>query len=85
MVMRKTGPNDASCIVWAKGRCFFHLFRFLLILTIFFSLFRFCSRYKRMGEGWVGQQQQKAGPNDQDMSFGPYVRVFLKFFRVFYC
>ena len=41
----KTGPNDASCIVWAIGKYFLFL-RVLFILTISFCLFKSYSRYK---------------------------------------
>ena len=31
--MRKTGPNDASSVVWALGKFFLNYFRVFLILT----------------------------------------------------
>ena len=49
--MRKTGPNDTSCVVWAKGMCFFFLFHILLNLTNFFALLRCYSSLKTTG--WV--------------------------------
>ena len=67
--MRKTGPNDASCIVWATGMSFFY---FLCVLLIFSVLFRFYLHFKTTG--WVG-----LGGDEKN---GPKVCVFF-LFRVF--
>ena len=42
VVMTRTGPNDARCVVWAIGKFFF--FRVLLILT---TILRYSYFYER--------------------------------------
>jgi hypothetical protein len=47
--MTRTGPNDASCVVWANSKFFF--FRGLKVLTTITTIFRYYSRSK--GTRWL--------------------------------
>ena len=38
-VVTKTGPNNASAVVWAIGEFFFHLFFFFWMLTNVYCIF----------------------------------------------
>ena len=62
--IRKTGPNDAFCVVWAIGKSFFFFLCFLFILTIFFFAYLGPIRVinGRRGLGWPAIR--KTGPND---------------------
>jgi hypothetical protein len=48
--MIKTGPNDASGVVWATGMYFFFYNRVLLILTNFFTLSRLYLPHNNTGK-----------------------------------
>ena len=43
--IEKIGPNNVSCVIWAIGMSFFLFLHILLILAIFFGVFRFYSCY----------------------------------------
>ena len=56
--MSKTGPNDARCVVWAIGKCFFKFFVFFIYLPKIFTLLRFYLRF----EGTRRVATTKTGP-----------------------
>ena len=52
----KTGPNDASCVVWAIGKLFFDFLRDILLITTLFK-FRCTGRLRDGGEHDNGSKQ----------------------------
>ena len=52
--MRKTGPNDAFCVVWAIGMWFF----FVHVLLVFFVFFRFYLCSKMTGRVGLGGDEK---------------------------
>ena len=46
MTMTRTGPNDASCVVWAIGEFFLFYFVFFNTKLLFYCKYRFlCTKY----------------------------------------
>ena len=85
--MRKTGPNDASCVVWAIGKSFFLFSLFFIHSNRFFfvylGLIRVINRWR--GLGWPAMR--KTGPNDAKRvvwAIGKSFFFSLRFFFIFF-
>ena len=78
-VMRKTGPNGASCVVWATGMFFFYFLRVLLLFSV---LFRFYLHFKMTGRVGLGGDE-KNGPKQCVLRHLVQRYVFFFYFAFF--
>ena len=72
MEMKRTGPNDASGVVWAIGEFFMISFVFFYILTN--VLFTYSRNIQSIGAG--RSEMTRMGAND---TFAPSIFFFLYF------
>jgi hypothetical protein len=70
--MTKTGPNDASCVVWAISKFFFSFFRVLLSLTIVFKYYLYFSCKVRVREGSDNENGPKMTPDASFWAIGEF-------------
>ena len=59
---RRTGPNDATRVVWAIGMCFFLLFVFFLLLNNIYSYYG----YNKATEGLREGSDEENGPKRRE-------------------
>ena len=68
---KRTGPNNARCIVWAPGECLFFSFMFFIIMSVLLQYILVVT-YGIQGRNSAGRwQQTKRAQMTPDASFGP--------------
>ena len=79
--MTRTGPNDASDVVWAICKFFYYFFIFFLFFFTTTNTFSIYSYFK-------GTESLREVDNDENgpkRTFGPISKFFLFLFFIFNC